>query len=199
MKKLVILCVFLAAVYFAIICQDMAYLQNNVIRLHVVGHSNDGADQAVKLELKDALIGYLYEQMPAQTDVDSAKVFLKDNIENLEAYANDFLRSKGYDHAAKVSMKKEAFQKRVYETFTLPSGVYESLRVCIGEGSGNNWWCVVFPTLCAGKNQQEYRDIAAGAGFSQNLIETTMQEEGYEIRFYLLDCIGKIEKFFHFR
>ena len=30
----------------------------------------------------------------------------------------------------------------------MPAGTYEALRVVIGEGKGQNWWCVMFPNMC---------------------------------------------------
>jgi hypothetical protein len=66
-------------------------------------------------------------------------------------------------------LRKEEFPKREYDTFTLPAGVYDSLRVTIGEGTGRNWWCVVFPSLCIPAASEETKDVAAGAGFSDSL------------------------------
>ena len=79
-----------------------------------------------------------------------------------------------------------------YDTFTLPAGVYESLRVVIGEGQGKNWWCVAFPSLCAGATSAECEEAAQTAGMDDTLSETLTG--GLHLRFYLLDALGRAEK-----
>ena len=96
---------------------------------------------------------------------------------------------------AVVTFLKEKFPVREYDSFTLPSGVYESLRITIGDGEGRNWWCVVFPKLCVSAASVE--DTAAGAGFSEPLTDAITQKQGYRIRFLLLDILGKIENLFY--
>ena len=99
----------------------------------------------------------------------------------------------GFDGEAAVSLCKEAFDTRYYETFTLPAGVYEALRITIGEGNGKNWWCVVFPSLCVPATSSGFEDAAVGAGFSDTLSGAVTGEEDYEVRFYLLDTLGRLE------
>ena len=90
-----------------------------------------------------------------------------------------------------VTLGKEVFDTRYYDTFTLPAGVYEALRITIGEGQGKNWWCVVFPTLCVPATSDGFEDVAAGAGFPDALTSALEGESGYELRFFLLDLLGK--------
>jgi len=85
---------------------------------------------------------------------------------------------------------------RNYDTFRLPAGVYESLRIVIGEGEGKNWWCVVFPELCLPATAEGFESVAVGSGFSEALSGALTGETQYEIRFFLLDCFGRLENFF---
>ena len=199
MKKLLFAAfVLILAGYFVQIFEDKACLQNDIIRLHVVAHSDNKEDQELKIALKDAIVQYLQTKVPLQNGIDYTKQYLQDHLNDIEKHAKAFLEACGCNDTVQVSLEKEPFPKRVYETFTLPSGMYHSLRVTIGNGEGRNWWCVIFPTLCVGKTQQEYRDLAVGAGFSEQLIDATVSEGSGEIRFYLLDCLGKLEKLFYF-
>lgn len=179
--------------------QDKVFLHDQLIRLHVVADSNSPADQNVKLQVKDAIVTFLQNNMPQEASVENAKHYLKAHIKDLEALANDTLAACGSDVSASVSLGEEVFPLREYDTFTLPAGVYESLRITIGAGEGRNWWCVVFPSLCTGVSEEEYREIAVSAGMTETLVSTTSQSEGYEIHFFFLDCLGKLENFFHFR
>ena len=95
---------------------------------------------------------------------------------------------------AAVTLCREAFPIREYDSFTLPSGVYESLRVKIGEAQGRNWWCVVFPTLCIPAVGENFDSVAAGAGFSETLTEAITAPET-EVSFFFLDLLGKAESF----
>ena len=197
---LIITCVILAGIPNVVgVIRDKALLRNQIIRLHVVGQSDSEADQNLKLYVKDAVVQYLRENIPQDIDTAQAKACLQQLLEKLQDVANLAVKEAGGDECVGVSLEKEAFPQRKYDTFSLPSGVYESLRITIGEGNGKNWWCVVFPSLCLGTTVEEYRSLAVGAGLSESVVSATAGDEPYEIRFFLLDCIGKLENFFHFR
>ena len=122
---------------------------------------------------------------------------LKGQLSALQEAANEVLQQNGENCEAVVTLRKETFPRREYDTFSLPAGVYDSLRITIGKGEGKNWWCVVFPDLCVPAASVEVEDVAVDAGFSNSLSKTLTGEEGYEIRFWILDCIGKLQNFLH--
>lgn len=198
MGRRVLFCLVLAAtVWCAGILADRNRLNEELIRLHVVAASDSTEDQAIKLRVRDAVLEGLQQSMRDITDVDAAKAYLRENLPKVTALANNALKAAGYDGEAVVTFCRENFDKRIYDTFTLPAGVYESLRIVIGEGEGKNWWCVVFPEFCIPAAGTEFEDVAAGAGFSDSLTGALTGEEPYEIRFFLLDLLGKLEnKFF---
>ena len=105
------------------------------------------------------------------------------------------LAQAGFPDTATVSLCLEEFATRVYDTFTLPAGLYESLRIVIGEGEGQNWWCVMFPSFCLPATSEGFEEVACGAGFSDTLTQTLEGE--YEIRFFFLDALGAVENFLH--
>lgn len=184
------------ALEFTGIAADQQTLRQSVIRLHVVGASDSEQDQAVKLQVRDAVVNYVEEALSHVMTLDEAKAWLKDNLPGIQDAANDVLGKLGLSDRAVVTLQSEAFPVRHYDTFSLPSGVYDALRVTIGEGQGKNWWCVVFPSLCLPAVGESTEDVAAGAGFSQTLTDTVTRQEGYKVRFYFLDVLGKIENFF---
>jgi stage II sporulation protein R len=187
-----------AAFLFSIsLLRDHKILKNELVRLHVVGQSNSEEDQSVKRSVRDTVLTCLEDLLHGITDVEQAKQRIQSCLPQIEEAANKALRQLGVDSKAVVRFLKEEFPIRDYDTFSLPSGIYQSLRVIIGEGEGQNWWCVVFPTLCMGSSAADVEDVAAGAGFSENLADTITGSQGYRIRFYLLDVLGKLENFFH--
>ena len=184
-------------VYMASLVSDKKQLSNDILRLHVVGASNSQADQAVKLEVRDAVLQAVEHMTVGVNNKEETEQCLSENLHTLEMAANAVLQKHGFTDLATVSLRKEEFPKREYDTFTLPAGVYDSLRVTIGEGTGRNWWCVVFPSLCIPAASEETKDVAAGAGFSDSLSGAITGEERYEVRFFLLDVWGRLENFFH--
>lgn len=190
----VLLCLALCASAAGLLV-DKNTLSREVIRLHVVANSDSDYDQAVKLQVRDAITDYLRNAMEDIWDAHQAKEYVSESLNRVTEVANDTLSSLGVDAAAKVTFCREEFPVRYYDSFTLPAGVYDSLRITIGEGEGRNWWCVVFPTMCFAATSQELDAVAAGAGFSDTLTGTLTGE--YEVRFFFLEALGRLENMFH--
>ena len=196
MKKWLILLGLLAIfVYMGSIVADKQQLTDNVLRLHVVANSDSAEDQAIKLKVRDAVLTAAEAVIAGAEDKAQAQTMLAAHLENLEAAANTVLDELGCTDRAQVTLTEEAFSTREYDTFTLPAGVYDALRVTIGEGQGRNWWCVVFPSLCIPAVSENVEDAAAGAGFSDSLSGAITGQPKYQVRFYFMDALGRLENF----
>ena len=189
-------CCLLAAflVWFGTVLADRQTLDENVIRFHVVANSDSEADQAVKLQIRDGVIAYLQPILAELPSAAEVKAWLEGHLEDVKAVADGILAENGFADTASVTVRKEAFETRTYDTFTMPAGVYDALRITVGEGEGQNWWCVVFPRLCLPAVSDDMEAEAAGAGFSDSLIDALEGE--YQVRFFVLDCLGWLEKIF---
>ena len=176
---------------------DRQTLGRELVRLHVVGASDLAEDQTIKLQLKDAVVDSLKADLQKLQNAEKAMDYLQENLQKIEAYANRFLRQSGCTDIATVTLGTEEFPTRVYDTFSLPAGVYQTLRITIGPGAGQNWWCVAFPGLCLPATAEGFEDAASCAGFSDGLTATLEEKSGYEIRFWLLDTLGRLENFLH--
>ena len=174
------------------IVTDSGDLRENLLRLHVVGASNSEEDQAVKLQVRDAVLASLEEGLRDMTDPKAAYDYVARMLPQVETAANRALAAAGFSETVQVSLTEEAFPTREYDTFSLPAGVYKALRVVIGEGEGRNWWCVVFPRLCGAEG--EFVETAAGAGLSAELAGSLEGE--YELRFWVLDKLGELKNRF---
>ena len=195
MIKCVLVCALLTGlVWCGTVIADRERLNEELIRLHVVANSDTSEDQELKLLVRDAVITSLRQALADVQDTQQAKEYLKENLPKLQELANKALDAAGSTQRAVVTLCREGFPTRQYDTFSLPAGVYEALRITIGEGEGKNWWCVVFPSLCLPRTSQGFTDTAAGAGFPDALSGALSGEEPYQIRFYLLDKLGELEK-----
>ena len=194
MIKCVLVCALLTGlVWCGTVIADRERLNEELIRLHVVANSDTAEDQNLKLLVRDAVITSLRQALADVQDTQQAKEYLEENLPKLQELANKTLDAAGSTQRAVVTLCREGFPTRQYDTFSLPAGVYEALRITIGEGEGKNWWCVVFPSLCLPQTSQGFTDTAAGAGFPEALSGALSGEEPYQIRFYLLDKLGELE------
>ena len=184
-------------VWGLMLLSDRQMLRRELIRLHVVAASDSREDQAVKLRVRDAVIQSLRTELQNLADKEAAMAYVQENLPKLEILANRMLRECGSSDLATVSLGVEEFATRIYDTFTLPAGVYDALRITIGPGEGQNWWCVVFPDLCMGAAAEDFEEIAGCAGFSDSLTAALEGKEGYEIRFFLLDVLGRVQNLLH--
>ena len=191
---------FLALALFLLstLIADNQTLKNDIIRLHVVGASDSDQDQNIKLAVKDAITDYIEKNLDNVSNAQQAKACLQEHMSEIKTVAANTLMRLGSCDSVNISLAQEAFGIRRYETFSLPSGVYESLRVEIGKAEGKNWWCVVFPSLCLPASQDGFQDVAASAGMNPGLANSLSNNREYNIRFFLLDCLGKFENLFFF-
>ena len=187
---MVICCTF----YLMSVVSDHNTLTNALIRMHVIANSDDPQDQAVKLKVRDAICESIESDLSRIHDLDLARAYLIENIPKLEKLAKQVLISVGMDPEVTVSLEDSYFPTRFYETFRLPAGIYEALKITIGDGEGKNWWCVAFPSLCLYATEDEFQAAAVSAGFSENLSNSMVPKSGCEIRFFIMDFLGKLQR-----
>ena len=189
MKRIGWVALTVACIWLWGIVTDSGDLRENLLRLHVVGASNSQEDQAVKLQVRDAVLGSLEEGLRNMTDPQEAWDYVSRMLPQVEAAANRALAAAGFSETVQVSLTEEAFPTREYDTFSLPAGVYKALRVVIGEGEGKNWWCVVFPQLCGAEGA--FVETASTAGLDPELAKSLEGE--YELRFWVLEKLGELK------
>ena len=172
---------------------DHYVLKNQLIRMHVIANSDSEIDQDIKLRVRDAVLHGIQKDLEQIGNVDAAKQYLRESLPKIEKIANEVLHAAGFEGETAASLCREAFPIRYYETFSLPAGIYESLKIVIGEGKGQNWWCVAFPSLCAPVTTEAFSEEAMDAGISRELSDTLSGKAAYQIRFFMLDLLGRLE------
>ena len=169
-------------------------LSEKVVRLHVLANSDTEADQALKLEVRDAILSYAEPLLDRVSDQKEAEAVLRGQLLELEETAIEVIHSAGYSYPVTVELEKTDFPTREYPSFSLPAGEYLALRVLIGEAAGQNWWCVVFPPLCSAV-AADFSDTIENTCFSEEEIAFITEEKiEYQIKFKIMellaDCFG---------
>lgn len=192
-NQIIFCCILVFICWLCFLIRDRHTLNSNLIRFHVVANSDSIEDQSLKLKVRDAVLNSLQFDLKGLTNIADAKTYLHENLPKIQKLVDQTLTELGYPGNAKVTLCKEVFDIRHYDTFSLPAGVYHSLRIIIGEGQGKNWWCVSFPSLCLPATTAGFSDTAVSAGFSAPLVKSLSGNENYEIHFFFLNQLGKLE------
>ena len=135
LKRIGICLVLAASVWCGSLLADRQRLNDELIRFHVVANSDSEEDQSIKLQVRDAVLNSLQSDLNKIADVNEARAYLQAKLPQIQAVANSVLEATGCDCEAVVTLCKEAFDTRYYDTFTLPAGIYEALRITIGEAA----------------------------------------------------------------
>ncbi|MDO4564447.1 MAG: stage II sporulation protein R [Clostridia bacterium] len=129
--------------------------ESGILRLHIRANSDSERDQAVKMQVKEALLPYF----EAAESLEDAKTFLLNNGDAIQQICERTLLDSGVDYGVYLQLGTESFPDRVYQDRLFPAGEYDALVVVLGEGGGQNWWCVLFPPLCIVTPDGETADI----------------------------------------
>ena len=128
--------------------QQQSPLRDSVLRLHVIANSDSLTDQALKMEVKDQIVKTMQNEFGAVQSQQEARQLAVQNKAVLEEAARQVISDYGYSYPVQVEVGEYDFPTKTYGNFVLPQGSYEAVRVVIGAGQGQNWWCVLFPPLC---------------------------------------------------
>ena len=178
------------AVFFALgtaLERQQQDLSSRLLRLHVVANSDNEEDQALKLRVRDAVLEEANGLLARADSRDQAVGLLRENLDRLETAAKQTLLAQGSAQTVTVSLERELFGTRYYDTFALPGGYYDALRVTLGSGEGHNWWCVVYPQICTAAVSDQ-RTVAVMGGLTEDqALLLTEEEPVYEFRFRVLE------------
>lgn len=194
MKKIMAVAVTLCTLFliFSILpIHGEGALYSDVLRLHVLAHSDSEEDQALKLKVRDAILSESANYLKDCGSREEAERTILDHKNELIQAAKEVICTEGFDYPVTIELGEEVYPTRNYESFCFPSGEYLSLRVIIGDGAGQNWWCVLFPPMClsAASAPNEDACIAVGLTTDQYNVITETENPVYTARFRILEVI----------
>jgi stage II sporulation protein R len=175
---------------------DAAAIPQESIRLRILADSDAPADQVLKRRIRDAVIDAMNEWVTGPQTLEEARAAILEHLPEIEQLAADMAAEAGFKYGAKAELGLVPFPTKVYGREVYPAGDYEALRITLGRGLGQNWWCVLFPPLC-------FVDVAAAetpsggaatAAAASTIVGagTAPGEPQVEYRFFLVELVVDI-------
>ena len=151
-------------------------IQDSVFRLHVIANSDSEEDQNLKYLVRDKVLEYINSVSNNLSSKKEVIEMAKENIDEIQEIAEKTIKENGYSYPVKLSIGNFAFPTKTYGDISFPSGMYDALKIEIGEAKGRNWWCVMFPPLC-------FVDVTSGIvpEDSKEVIKESLSEEEYDL------------------
>ena len=136
-----------------------AQADSDYLRIHVRANSNSQTDQSIKYIVKDEVVRFITPYAAQCTDKQKAIKVISEILPEIEKVCDRVLKEHGFSYKSKASVRAEEFPTRVYGDLTLECGIYDALIIELGSGTGDNWWCVIYPPLCftSGTADVKYR------------------------------------------
>ena len=171
-------------------------LADKVLRFHVLAESDSAYDQQMKLMVRDEIGAMLAEQLDGIDSLAACEKKVAALLPQIERTAEETLRKAGCTAAVTASLEQADFPVKRYGDYTFPAGSYEALRVKIGEGEGQNWWCVMYPHMCfadsvyeeVGDQEEEaLRRVLSGEEY-----EAVLAAGDYQVKFKYLTFLNRL-------
>lgn len=151
-------------------------ISNSVFRLHVIANSDSEEDQNLKYLVRDELIEYMNLICKNVSCKEEAIKIANENKNEFYNIAKNVIENNGFNYEVNIDIGNFSFPTKTYGDIALPAGFYDALKVKIGTSSGQNWWCVMFPSLC-------FVDVTNGVvpEDSKENLQENMNDEDYNL------------------
>lgn len=175
-------------------------IADKLIRFHVIANSDDKVDQGLKLKVRDSVLKYISPKLKDCKSIEESRSILKKEDKNIKKIAEVIIKENGFKYSVTTALSQEYFPVKTYGNITLPQGKYEAYRIIIGTGSGQNWWCVMFPPLCFvditkgnvsyGKTEKEMKSVLSDDEY--RLVDNTANNKKIIVKFKLGEIFSKL-------
>ena len=162
-------------------------VREDVVRLHILANSDSTEDQTVKLKVRDAVVAATGNWETGNPEM--ARATASQQLPRIREIARQVVTEAGYDYPVEVELTRMYFTTRQYGSTTLPAGMYDAVRVTLGQGKGQNWWCVVYPPLCVGAATESAETL-------NNHQQAFVNGDGYEVRFKVVEWVESFLQIF---
>ncbi len=167
-------------------------IRDKMLRMHVIANSDSKEDQDLKLKVRDAVLEKGKELFDGSITAQDAEKKIIPHIDELKDEALSVIHNEGFDYGIDITVQKDYFNTRTYDnSVTLPAGYYTAVKVIIGEGKGENWWCVMFPPMClpSATAECEINDV-----LNEKESELVLNGNKYKLKFKIVELIESLLK-----
>ena len=175
--------------------KDYEGIYRKTVRLHVLANSDSEEDQSLKLQVRDRVLAYVSPYLEDCRSKEESARILGELLPGIEETAREVLREKGAREEVTVALNEEYYPTRTYGDLSFPAGDYTSLRIFLGSGEGQNWWCVVFPPLCLNASAVSVKKEQADYSEKENAL-LEKKDSSNKVRFFFLDLAAKLRQLF---
>lgn len=151
--------------------EELVEIPNEAIRIRVIGNSNSEYDQEKKQEIRKEVQLYMQNLLKDANTTEEARTIINNNLNNLNKNIDTYLTQINYDKDYTINFGLNYFPEKEYKGIKYKEGLYESLLITLGEGKGNNWWCVLFPPICLLEAEETETNEVEYRSFVKELIE----------------------------
>ncbi|WP_373471362.1 stage II sporulation protein R [Carnobacterium alterfunditum] len=172
---------------------------SKLIRFHVIANSDNDIDQKLKLKVRDSVLEYISPKLSTCTSIEQSRKIINNENKNMKKIAEKIIKQNGFKYSVVTSLSDENFPIKTYGNITLPQGQYEAYRIIIGTGTGQNWWCVMFPPLCFvditkgnvsyQKTEKEMKTVLSDDEYK--LVDNTVNSQKIVVKFKLVEIFSK--------
>ena len=181
-----VLTVIYSVIPFEAECNEIS---NEVFRIHILANSDSQQDQELKLEVRDEILKFSESLFNSAQSKEEAEKIVSENLEEIKTVAQRKVFDEGYNYEVNAEITNMYFTTRYYENYTMPSGMYDALRITIGKGEGHNWWCVMYPSICLSSSIESDEEVKDN--FTENQYEIVSGNE-FQYRFKVVEIFEKI-------
>lgn len=175
-------------------------ISSKLIRFHVIANSDDKIDQGLKLKIRDAVLKYVSPKLKDCKNIEESRKIISSEDKNIRKISEAIIKENGFKYSVATSLSQEYFPVKTYGNITLPQGKYEAYRIIIGIGTGQNWWCVMFPPLCFvditkgnvsyEKTEKEMKNVLSEDEYK--LVDNTVNNKKIIVKFKLAEIFSKL-------
>jgi stage II sporulation protein R len=180
---------------------DCGSLEDVILRFHVRANSNSDEDIALKLAVRDAVLVSMGNELGniGTTERDEVLKFLEKNLEKVEDIAKNVIKNNGYDYEVNAYISDDYFPIRQYGELTIPAGTYTALRIDIGNAAGENFWCLLYPTMCytvdseafvSKEGEDSLRQELTEEDYDRLFVNKDLEKGQLKVKFKILEWLG---------
>ena len=173
MKKALITLFIIITTYMIIgvKAEELVEIPEDSIRIRVIANSNSKYDQEKKQEIRKNIQLYMQNLLKDAKNTEEARTIINNNLKNLNKELDNYLTQINYDKDYTINFGLNYFPQKEYKGIKYKEGLYESLLITLGEGKGDNWWCVLFPPICLLEAEETETNEIEYKSFVKEIIE----------------------------